>query len=173
MPKLIPDAKKNILTAAKRLLLEYGYSGLVLRDVANLSGVALGTIYNYFPSKDMLVASVMAEDWHKSLINMNEACKETESIEQSVRVIYDSINEYIKIYEFVWNEYRGVTSGFGEHHLVLRNQLSDQLIEILERFGNKEDEHLCPLIAETILDCAMQKDIPYMVLSKMIIRIFK
>ncbi|NLF37755.1 MAG: TetR/AcrR family transcriptional regulator [Clostridiaceae bacterium] len=173
MPKLIPDAKKNILTTARRLLLEKGYSGLALRDVANLSSVALGTIYNYFPSKDMLVASVMAEDWHKSLINMNKACYEVMTIEEGIRIIYDSITDYIEIYKFVWNEYRGVTSGFGEHHKVLRNQLSNQLVEILKRFNNNEDEQLCPLITETILDCAMQNDIPYTVLSKMINRIFK
>ena len=32
-------------------------------SVANGCGIGVGTVYNYFSSKDMLIASFMAEDW--------------------------------------------------------------------------------------------------------------
>ena len=45
-----------------------------MREVAESSGVAVGTIYNYFPSKDILVGSIMAKDWMISLKNMENNC---------------------------------------------------------------------------------------------------
>lgn len=59
MPKLIPDAKIKILSTARKQLFEKGYTGLILREVADQCAMAVGTIYNYFSSKDMLVAAIM------------------------------------------------------------------------------------------------------------------
>jgi AcrR family transcriptional regulator len=172
MAKQIPNAKKKIFTVAKKHLFEKGYVGLTLRQVATQSGMAVGTIYNYFPSKDILVASIMAEDWLASLKAMKKACTTASSAEQGVRTIYDAIEEYTKKYQPIWKEYKGMPSGFGQRHLMLRNQLSDLLAELLEDLGHKEDATLCPLLAETVLACAMHKDIPYSMLSDMIARLF-
>ena len=38
-----------------------------MREAARRCGVAVGTLYNYFPSKDALAAAVMLEDWHEDL----------------------------------------------------------------------------------------------------------
>lgn len=172
MPKLIPDAKIKILSTARKQLFEKGYTGLILREVADQCAMAVGTIYNYFSSKDMLVAAIMAEDWLISLINMQKSCEKASTIEQGVKAIYYSIVEYAQIYEKIWTEYKGVPSGFGGRHLLLRSQLSELLSDLLERHGRKEDMELCPLLAETVLACAMQKDIDYSVLSKVVIRLF-
>lgn len=172
MPKLIPDAKSKIMSTAKQLIFDKGYAGLTLREVADQCGLAVGTIYNYFSSKDMLVASIMAEDWLTSLKRMQNSCEMASTVEQGVRSIYHAIGEYVQTYENVWREYKGVLSGFGEHRILLRNQLSELLSDLLERLGRKEDIQLCPLLAETVLACAMQKDIDYSVLSKVIKRLF-
>ena len=51
MPKIIEGAREKILTNAKRRLFEKGYLHLSLREVAKESGIATGTIYNYFANK--------------------------------------------------------------------------------------------------------------------------
>ncbi|MEJ8859436.1 TetR/AcrR family transcriptional regulator [Variovorax robiniae] len=38
------------------LLLEKGYEAVSMRDIANVAGVALGTLYLYFPNKDSMAA---------------------------------------------------------------------------------------------------------------------
>src|ERR1700694_6017874 len=38
-----------------------GYEAVQMRDVAALAGVALGTVYRYFTSKDHLLAAALAE----------------------------------------------------------------------------------------------------------------
>ncbi|WP_188568243.1 TetR/AcrR family transcriptional regulator [Undibacterium terreum] len=45
-----------ILDAFVRLLVEKGYAGLTIRDIALVAGVGLGTVYEYFPSKKSIAA---------------------------------------------------------------------------------------------------------------------
>ena len=49
-----------ILDTALTLVEERGPDGFQVRDVVTRSGVALGTIYRYFPSKDYLIVEALA-----------------------------------------------------------------------------------------------------------------
>jgi len=48
------------LDAAMELAAEGGYDAVRMRDVATRAGIALGTLYRYFGSKDDLLSSAMA-----------------------------------------------------------------------------------------------------------------
>lgn len=54
------DRRDRIIGVAMSLAINGGYDAVQMRDVSAHSGVALGTIYRYFPSKDHLLVSVMA-----------------------------------------------------------------------------------------------------------------
>ncbi|HUF83553.1 MAG TPA: TetR family transcriptional regulator, partial [Acidimicrobiia bacterium] len=49
--------RQRVLDAAMKLAAEGGYDAVQMRDVAQEAGVALGTIYRYFASKDHLLAA--------------------------------------------------------------------------------------------------------------------
>lgn len=49
-------------------LVEKGYERVSMRDVANVAGVALGTLYLYFPNKES-IAAVTLRNWLKTLAN--------------------------------------------------------------------------------------------------------
>jgi TetR/AcrR family transcriptional regulator, cholesterol catabolism regulator len=51
--------RERVLAAAMELGAAGGYDAVQMRDVAQTAGVALGTIYRYFPSKDALLAAAM------------------------------------------------------------------------------------------------------------------
>lgn len=53
--------RQKVITAALELAVEGGYEAVQMRDVSTRSGVALGTIYRYFSSKDALLAGVLVE----------------------------------------------------------------------------------------------------------------
>jgi AcrR family transcriptional regulator len=55
------ERRHRVLTAAMELADEGGYEAVQMRDVAARADVALGTIYRYFPSKDILLAGVLVE----------------------------------------------------------------------------------------------------------------
>ena len=56
--------RDGVLRAALDLGAAGGYDAVQMRDVATTAGVALGTIYRYFSSKDHLLAAAMVEWVH-------------------------------------------------------------------------------------------------------------
>ncbi|CAO5245496.1 TetR family transcriptional regulator [Frankia sp. AgKG'84/4] len=65
--------RRRVLTEAVIALVEeIGPEKLQMRDVADRSGVALGTMYRYFASKDHLLAAAWA-DWHGRLAGRVQA----------------------------------------------------------------------------------------------------
>lgn len=51
--------RDQILASAQQLLHDREYEQIQVRDVAEHAGVALGTLYRYFPSKELLYAHVL------------------------------------------------------------------------------------------------------------------
>ena len=58
--------RQRVLVSALELAADGGYEAVQMRDIATSAGVALGTIYRYFPSKDALLAAAMVE-WMEDL----------------------------------------------------------------------------------------------------------
>lgn len=57
-----PDAKKrHILEAARRLLVDRDFADIVLDDVAKKAGVAKGTLFLYFKSKEELFSAAFSD----------------------------------------------------------------------------------------------------------------
>ena len=56
MPRQLASTEM-ILDAATALAREHGLDSISIRGVATASGMSVGTIYNYFPSRDELVAA--------------------------------------------------------------------------------------------------------------------
>jgi AcrR family transcriptional regulator len=56
--------RERVVRAALDLGAAGGYDSVQMRDVATSAGVALGTIYRYFSSKDHLLAAAMVEWVH-------------------------------------------------------------------------------------------------------------
>jgi AcrR family transcriptional regulator len=59
------DRRARIVDAATALLGERDYERIQMREVADAAGVALATIYRYFPSKEQLFATVLLT-WSQS-----------------------------------------------------------------------------------------------------------
>ena len=100
MPKIIENVREQLLDEAKRQITECGYAKTTIRSVSKSCGLAIGTVYNYFPSKDMLIASVMAEDWKLCLQQLEKnASGEPEKIIQG---IYDGLSGFMQKYHVLF-----------------------------------------------------------------------
>lgn len=55
------ERRRRVILAALDLGNQGGYDAVQMREVSAAAGVALGTIYRYFSSKDHLLAAAMAE----------------------------------------------------------------------------------------------------------------
>jgi len=56
-----PDKREEILTATKKLIAEQGFHGAPMAMIAARAGVAAGTIYCYFDSRDILIKELYCE----------------------------------------------------------------------------------------------------------------
>lgn len=59
----VAGKEANILRAAQTAFAENGYNGLRMSDVAKRAGVAEGTVYSYFSSKDDLIRALIGAYW--------------------------------------------------------------------------------------------------------------
>ena len=62
LPRGQRERRQRIIDAAGELLVVDDFERIQIRDVAERSGVALGTVYRYFASKEHLYAAVLL-DW--------------------------------------------------------------------------------------------------------------
>src|SRR5262245_49877076 len=53
--------RKRILDATRKMLSRDDFESLTTREFAAASGVANGTLFNYFPSKESLLIAILAE----------------------------------------------------------------------------------------------------------------
>jgi AcrR family transcriptional regulator len=56
------DREQRILAAARSLFDRKGYAATSMEEVAARAGLAVGTLYNYFPSKDQLLFAISRTD---------------------------------------------------------------------------------------------------------------
>lgn len=59
-----PAAPKSaeILRAIRTAFIEKGFDGASMQDLARAAGMSVGNFYRYFPSKDAIVAQMIAQD---------------------------------------------------------------------------------------------------------------
>ena len=56
------ERERRIVKAAERLFARKGYAEVAMEDVAARAGLAVGTIYNYFPSKSALLLAIVRSE---------------------------------------------------------------------------------------------------------------
>jgi AcrR family transcriptional regulator len=64
------DRKKHILNCAKKLFSQHGYYKTQISDIINDAGIARGTVYQYFTSKDDIFVTLIENfyhDWEQSI----------------------------------------------------------------------------------------------------------
>jgi AcrR family transcriptional regulator len=60
------ERRSRMLSAATQLAAEGGYDAVQMREVADKAGVALGTLYRYFPSKVHLLVAALANQFEQA-----------------------------------------------------------------------------------------------------------
>ena len=154
MPKIIENLREKLLKEAKKQVMEQGYSALTIRSVANACGVGVGTVYNYFPSKDMLIASFMLEDWMGCLAVIEAGCAKTSEPEQALGCIYKEILCFMQKYELLFCDKDAEASSSGylhQRHAMLRNQIAKPILALCQKQTKANPEFLAEFIAEAML----------------------
>lgn len=102
MPKLIDDPKQEILKQAKIILVHKGFEALNMRTVAKECRFAVGTIYNYFPTKDDLLAQLMADYWEEYYEVLEKIDQEEFDLLSKLRKMYEQLEIFLDTFLETW-----------------------------------------------------------------------
>ena len=179
MPKILTNMRQMLLDKTAVILKEEGYSHLSIRRIANECHVATGTVYNYFKSKDEMVAGIMMEDWDKTVDDMKKAVSgfaieasrhsddpHTDFSDGMVDIAM-SIRDFNNRYSVTFGQFEAAGGSPGivqKYHHLLRDQIDDIMLVLLENTGSEHLKSVIPILSETILTISQRDDID----SKMI-----
>ncbi len=128
MPKILPDLKQRLLAQVQSLLEEGGYAAVTIRSVAAGCGVGVGTVYNYFPSKEALLAEYLLLDWRSCIAAMeNTQAQGAKAVAQS---IHRELTAFSSRHQAIFQEEAARTAfagSFSQYHALLRSQLAAPL----------------------------------------------
>ncbi len=122
------DSKKNIkrkkiIDSASNLFSRNSYHEVMMEDVAKMSGIAKGTVYTYFSSKEELYFSIMRLRMEKLTTSLKEKIKDETS-----RV--DSLHSFvIHLYMFMM-KYRDFFLMYRKESLNAENELCSELVAL-------------------------------------------
>ncbi len=95
MPKIIKDIEETIIYTSLELFGKYGYDGVDMKMISQKCGIAVGTLYNYYPNKMELFFSVFEKSWHKTFKKLEDAQKSNlppkELLKNYIKILYDDI----------------------------------------------------------------------------------
>ena len=169
MPKYIENLRQKLMDEARSQTRAFGYSGVSIRAIAKGCGVGVGTVYNYYPSKDALIAGFMLEDWQACMQKLEEVSRTATDPKAVARCIYDCLVDFARGHSAVIGDKAAVTAfagAFGQYHSLLRSQLAKPL----ERFCT--DVFTATFITESILAWTMA-GVPFEQIEPQICKLFK
>lgn len=152
MPKIIENPEQRLIREARRQLEESGYSALTIRSVAKACGVGVGTVYNYFPSKDALVATYMLDDWKRCVTAIETVSTYSETPAPVLHCMYDQLVGFSERHRNVFRDdaaEAAFAGSFSRYHALLRSQLSAPIRKFCE------SDFASEFIAEAILTWTM------------------
>ena len=148
MPKIIENLPQLLKEEAARQVLESGYAAVTIRSVAKACGVGVGTVYNYYPSKEMLIASFMLEDWQSAMAQINRCAENAKEAAAVMQIIYDQLQQFIRHNKPIIGDKDAAPAFFaaiGSYHAILRQQLAQPLRKFCP------DDFTAQFIAESLL----------------------
>ena len=117
--------RKTIIESAAVLFSQKSYHEVMMEDIAKLSSIAKGTVYNYFNSKEELYFSIMKLRMEKLIISLKEKIKEETSC-------IDSLHSFIiHLYMFMM-KYKSFFLMYQKEALKTEHELCSELV-ILEK----------------------------------------
>ena len=152
MPKIIENLKHRLISEAEQQIAQNGYGAVTIRSIAKGCGVGVGTVYNYFPSKEALIATYLLEDWNDCIDAIKTAADSAESSRPVLLCIYEQLIDFSCRHNAIFRDdaaAAGFTSSFNQYHGLLRNQLAKPLRKFCE------SDFVAEFIAESLLTWSM------------------
>ena len=168
MPKIIENLEARLIEEANKQIEQHGYGAMTIRSIAKACGVGVGTVYNYFPSKEALISHHLVEDWKQCTTVIQAVSTYAETPRQVMLCIYDQLKAFADRHKTIFQDEAAALSfanAFSDYH----NMLRDDLAQPLRRFC--DSDFSAQFIAEGLLTWTVSRrsfDEIYGILEKLV-----
>lgn len=130
MPKIIEEVEHKIMVSARKILEDKGYDGLTARSVAENAGVSVGTLYNYFSSKEDIAAAVILADWRPFLEKLSKNMEDTQDPLSAAELMYAGLLSFSESHANIFNS-SAARASINSNALTYHRRLTKMLSELL------------------------------------------
>ena len=151
VPKILDQPKEKMTEAAREILLNEGYKALTIRRIASVCNTGVGTVYNYYSSKDTITAAVMLKDWKAITDELARSLDRLEGID-GIEAIFNAVRNFSLIYSKVWAEYKDKGRLFEmPYHGMIVKEIMTYADRFIDQRLKAEDPFLERFVSETVL----------------------
>lgn len=157
------DVRLLILKRATELFAQFGLKKTSVDQIAEKAGIAKGTIYNYFASKEELFSAIIRSEAEKFIDTITRALKQCTTSEEKLRTFF--LTEFDLLFEYV-NLFNTAHKGLHIH-------------ELMTSIGKETDEYYQKMhgIITSIFEEGIQngsfKPIDHKTLADIVVELFK
>jgi len=152
MPKIIENIKDRLIAEAEKQIEESGYGAVTIRSVAKACGVGVGTVYNYFPSKEALIATHLLVDWKMCVDSITRTAESATDPKPVLQCIYQQLVGFADRHQAIFRDEAaavGFAGSFSQYHDRLRSQLFSPLRKFCD------SDFTAQFVAESLLTWSM------------------
>lgn len=133
MPKKIEKVKEKIRQAAQTLFETHGYAEVDMKVIAENAGIAVGTIYNYFPTKKQLFITTAKKGWEELFEELKKANILELSPKENLKSLMESLYRSSLPKRKMWV---GFFSGVSQSYGYEIDELESFLQKLLKQLNN-------------------------------------
>ena len=165
MPKNLENIAEEIIQTTQEMIVEKGYDQLNIRDIAKKCGIATGTLYNYFSSKQAIISALLDEDWKtfRSFVKNRKGSGGT-PVDQ-LETLFNDLVQMLKSVHQIWaggfpdDLERGTFNKLESIKAKLRSEFAQHIELIIDGHIQKGQEMpAADIIAKLFLSYAYEKD---------------
>jgi AcrR family transcriptional regulator len=179
MPKTLSNVKEDIMQTTRDMIIESGYSGLNIRDIAARCGIATGTFYNYFGSKQEIVSAILASDWDKMERFIQRRLISELDMYSQLEEVFNGLKQMMYSVHKIWSEgfpsdlESGTMNRLQAVKQKLRNDFSQTIRQIISgKVPEKDEAFTADFIARMFFSYAYDNDSDFKQLRAAIEKLF-
>ncbi len=135
------EKRERILEAAKKLIFHYGYQKTTIADIAREADISVGSIYNFFKSKEDICYSCAKECKSSIMEEQDEVARSGKSPSEKLRAIM--LTRSLSYHE----HFKETTHGY---EIVTSALADDRHMALFTKYQTLETELLAAVIEEGI-----------------------
>ncbi len=175
MPKNLQNVREHILGVTRGMMAESGQTELNIRNIAAKCGIGTGTLYNYFSSKQEVLAAIIMQEWELTLRRMDRNTKVNTDCFERLRCIFEELSNFVQSIHSIWiGDGLKEFDNFDMHHIhekkrSTRNQLNQKILDVLHNHVAPENEAVfADLLARVFLSYSAETGFEFNTLESFI-----